>query len=112
MRIRTEEKSRCLVIHIEGELDHHTAEDIREKVDKIYDRTSCKDMVFDFEQVEFMDSSGIGMIIGRYKNAEKQGGQVFITGMDENIQKIFALSGLQKIVKSYANMQDFERERL
>lgn len=111
MEIRTEEKNRYLMVHIKGELDHHTAEEIREKIDKTYSRTSCKDIVFDFEQMEFMDSSGIGVIIGRYKNAKKQGGHVFVANMSESIQRIFNISGLHKIIKSYATMRDFENER-
>ena len=80
MKINMNEKGPAIYIFTEGEIDHHNAEELRDKIDGAYERSACKHMVFDFTKVTFMDSSGIGLLIGRYKNAEKRGGAVSIAG--------------------------------
>ena len=94
-------EERNLIIKIKGDIDHHTAEEIREKAEKEYKRLNAKNMIFNFEDVAFMDSSGIGMIIGRYKNIEKQGGNVAVCNVSENVKRIFNMSGLHKIISCY-----------
>lgn len=54
-----------MIAKIEGELDHHVAESIKNVIDEEYEKKSCKNLIFDFKNVNFMDSSGIGVIIGR-----------------------------------------------
>lgn len=103
-------KGSVLIIKLAGEIDHHSSGDLRDKIDKAYERFACKQIIFDFTQVTFMDSSGIGMVIGRYKNAEKQGGAVYITGMNDEIKRIYNISGLSKIVKNYATVEEAERQ--
>ena len=102
-------KGKSLYIRLEGEIDHHSAQDLREKIDMAFDPTDCRQMIFDFSSVTFMDSSGIGMIIGRYKNAKKRGGTVTITGMNPEIGRIFQISGLAKIIDSYASVEEAEK---
>lgn len=89
-----------------GEIDHHSADELREKVDKAYERSGCRHMIFDFTRVTFMDSSGIGMIIGRYKMTEKRGGLLSIVGMNDEVSRIFTISGLAKIIRSYATAEE------
>ncbi len=103
-------EDRNLVIKIEGDIDHHTSEEIREKIDRDYFREKAKNIVFELSSVSFMDSSGIGMLIGRYKNIEKQGGQVAICNVSENIERIFNMSGLQKIIKCYTTLDEALKE--
>lgn len=98
-----------LFAKLTGELDHHSSEDVRQAVDASFERSNCKYVVFDFSGVTFMDSSGIGVIIGRYKNAEKRGGQLAVTGMNGVMQRIFKISGLEKIVKSYITADEAEK---
>ena len=102
-------KGKSLYIKLEGEIDHHNAQPIRESIDKAFEPTDCTQMVFDFSSVTFMDSSGIGMIIGRYKDAKKRGGTVAIAGMTPEILRIFQISGLAKIIDSYATVEDAEK---
>jgi len=90
---------RILIAAPSGELDHHQAERLRAKIDAEYDKASCRHILLDMSGVTFMDSSGIGMIIGRYKNAEASGGRLIICGMSENISKIYEISGLAKIIQ-------------
>lgn len=99
-------ENRNLIVKIIGDIDHHTAEDIRDKAEKDFKRLNAKNIIFDFEEVSFMDSSGIGMIIGRYKNIEKQGGNVAVCNASENIKRIFNMSGLHKIIASYDTLEE------
>ena len=103
------QKGKILYIQLEGEIDHHSAQYIRESVDMAFDPTDCRQMIFDFSGVTFMDSSGIGMIIGRYKNAKKRGGTISIAGMSPEIGRIFQISGLAKIIDSYPSVEAAEK---
>lgn len=107
--ITVNESTLTLIVAMSGEIDHHTSEDIREKVDKAYERTGCRHIIFDFSRVTFMDSSGIGMIIGRYKHTEKRGGILSIAGMNDELSRIYKISGLAKIVKCFASVEEAER---
>ena len=67
MNVNYEEKDKLLILEITEEIDHHTTEKIRRKLDHEIERLLPKTTIFDFNQVSFMDSAGIGMLIGRYK---------------------------------------------
>lgn len=109
MDVQIKINNNCLLVTMGGELDHHSSEEAREKVDKFFERSGCRNIIFDFTRVTFMDSSGIGMIIGRYKNTEKCGGILSIVGMNDELSRIFHLSGLAKIVRCYASLADAEQ---
>ena len=102
------QKDKILYIKLEGEIDHHSVQGLREKIDAAFEPTDCKKIIFDFGEVTFMDSSGIGMIIGRYKNAQKRGGTVAIAGMSPEISRIYQISGLAKIINSFASVEEAE----
>lgn len=102
--MRTE--GRALVVAIGGDVDHHTADDIKTAIDSAYARVNAKDMVLDFSRVTFMDSSGIGMIIGRYKSVRQRGGALSVAGVNGDINRIFQLSGLPKIIQMFANVEN------
>ena len=89
---------RILIATLGGELDHVQAERLRGQIDAAYDKSPCKHIIFDMGAVTFMDSSGIGMVIGRYKNAEKRGGQLALVNMTDSIRRLYEVSGLSKIV--------------
>ncbi|MBE6012504.1 anti-sigma F factor antagonist [Anaeropeptidivorans aminofermentans] len=101
MDIATKTVNRNLIVNITGDIDHHSSDEIRNKIDKDIKRNNIKNIIFDFSNVSFMDSSGIGVIIGRYKLVEKQGGQVIACCIDGNIKRIFDVSGLSSILKTY-----------
>lgn len=92
-------KGRTLTIRLYADLDHHYALQIREKADRLIEQEGIKNIVFDFHGVEFMDSSGIGMIMGRYKKVIFIGGKVGVMGVGKNVDRIFQYSGLYKIVE-------------
>ena len=102
------QKGKVLYIHLEGELDHHSAKGFKEEIEKAFAPTDWRHIIFDLKEVSFMDSSGIGMIIGRYKNANERGGTVAIAGMSPELSRIYQISGLAKIINSYADVEEAE----
>lgn len=96
----------CLVVHLNCELDHHYTTILREKSDRMIDKGNIKNIIFDFTGVHFMDSSGIGFVMGRYKRVIFTGGKVAVSGMDSSIDRIFHLSGLYKIIEKYDTVKD------
>lgn len=98
-------RDRNLIIKVDGEIDHHTSIIIREKIDKEFSRNNAKNIIFDFSGIDFMDSSGIGVIMGRYRNAKQMGGKVAIAGVNASLDRIFNISGLHKIINNYENVE-------
>ncbi len=87
-----------LMIKLPTEIDHHKAVDISSKADRYIVSKEVNNVVFDFERTTFMDSSGIGIIIGRYKKIACFGGSVYAVNADSRIRRILLLSGLQNII--------------
>ena len=87
-----------LCIKMPKEIDHHNAEIISKKVDEFILSGKVNHIVFDFIDTEFMDSSGIGIIAGRYKKIHYLGGKVFILNAGKQVNRILLLSGIQKYV--------------
>lgn len=99
-----------LHIRLKADLDHHTAVAVRETADALLARSRAKHILFDFTGVDFMDSSGIGVIMGRYRQVIFQGGRIGVTGVGANVDRIFRISGLYKIVERYETAEDaFQR---
>lgn len=88
-----------LMIRMPQEMDHHNSVYISKAADKYILDKNVGNVVFDFERTNFMDSSGVGVIVGRYKKISCFGGKVFIVNADERIKRILSLSGLHKIVE-------------
>lgn len=96
----------CLIIKLNRELDHHIAITLREKSDRFIEKGNIKNIIFDFKNARFMDSSGIGVIMGRYKRVIFTGGKVAVTNVDSSVDRIFRLSGLYKIIGKYESIKD------
>ena len=94
-----------LIIKLGEDLDHHNCLHIRKQADKIIMNKNIKYIIFDFSGTEFMDSSGIGVIMGRYKKVIFIGGSVFVTSVSNNVDRIFKLSGLYKIIDKYDKVE-------
>ena len=99
VNIDYQEKDKLLTFRITEEIDHHWSEKIRRQVDDEIERYVPKRVIFDFDQVTFMDSAGIGMLIGRYKVVKMLGGNVEMINVKSNIKKILEMSGIPKIIK-------------
>lgn len=88
-----------LTIFLPHELDHHNAEDIRKQSDHLIERKHIKHVIFDFKGTNFMDSSGIGVIMGRYKKVSLLGGEVWASHVNNRMKKILLMSGVTKIMQ-------------
>lgn len=94
-----------LVVHMAGELDHHSAEEVRNKIDDKIDCNRYNVLIMDFNEVTFMDSSGIGVVIGRYKKLLLKGGKVCVINVKSSIKRVFELSGIFKIINSCDSLE-------
>ncbi|WDV47499.1 anti-sigma F factor antagonist [Clostridiaceae bacterium M8S5] len=95
-----------LVVRLNGELDHHTSEEVRKEIDDFFMTKSLKNIILDFKDLNFMDSSGIGLIIGRFKLVRDRKGEVKIINVDDRLMKMMTMSGIQKIAKFYDTLED------
>ena len=98
MNISYVKKDKLLMVEITEEIDHHIVEKIRRKVDDEITRYMPRKTIFDFGRVSFMDSAGIGMIIGRYKMMKLIGGEMEIVNISPNVKRILEMSGISKII--------------
>jgi len=98
LNTKYENKDKLLIFEITEEIDHHTTEKIRRKMDNEIQRYMPKKIIFDFNKVTFMDSAGIGMLIGRYKEVRRLGGVAELINVKPSIKKIFEMCGLLKII--------------
>lgn len=96
--------SKALVVKINEEIDHHSCNTLKDKLDVAINLSKIDKLIFDFTGVNFMDSSGIGLIMGRYKTIQKNAGKVVITGLQPTVKKIVKMSGLYKILEEYDNL--------
>lgn len=87
-----------LMIKMPDEVDHHKAAEICHMADAYITHSKVENVVFDFEDTHFMDSSGIGIIMGRYKKISCFGGHVYVIHADQRIRRMLAVSGMLKIV--------------
>ncbi len=97
------EKNRnTLIVRLAGELDQREAAGIRDEVDALLEDAQIRRLVFDLSRLRFMDSSGIGLIIGRYKRLRRRHGSVAVTGVDDRMNRIFDMAGLYQLVERLA----------
>lgn len=93
-----DENERMLTINFCGEIDHHTCLETAKKTDDVIRKYLPQKVVFDFEDVSFMDSSGIGMLLGRYKQLIRFGGKAEMKNLNNDMKRIFTMSGIFKII--------------
>ena len=91
-------KNRTLYIRPAGDLDHHNVEQIRTRADNLMTECEISNLVFDFEEVEFMDSAGIGLIMGRYRRIMHGGGRMKAVCVRPVVMRILKYSGLYQIM--------------
>ena len=99
MENRFEIQGSCLTVHLPKEVDHPVSDDIRRESDDIMRKQYIRTMVFDFSGTAFMDSSGIGLIMGRYRAMGMRGDCIRATGVSVYIEKLLHLSGVYKFVE-------------
>lgn len=99
-------EKRSLIVPIEGELDHHLAGILRSKIDPVLAREGISDIIYDFEKTEFMDSSGIGMIMGRHRQVAYLGGRSGVCHVGRAMDRLLRMSGLYRIVEKFESIQE------
>ena len=92
------ENEKLLIFKITDEIDDCSVQKIRRKADYEIERYMPRKVVFDFDSVTFMDSAGIGLIIGRYKFTNMLGGKLEVANLTQNVKKIFEMSGILKLI--------------
>ena len=92
------EEEKILIIKITNEIDDHNVQMIRRKADYEIERYMPRKVIFDFDSVTFMDSAGIGLLIGRYKLAKMLGAKLEIRNLTKSVEKIFKMSGVLKLI--------------
>lgn len=92
------EDKKILVFKITDEIDDCSVQKIRRKADYEIERYMPRKVVFDFDSVTFMDSAGIGLIIGRYKFTNMLGGKLEVANLTQSVRKIFEMSGILKLI--------------
>ncbi len=98
MQIKNRIYNNVLYVVLEGELDEHTAKYTTSVLDKLFGSGGFRQIIIDLSEMTFMDSTGIGVLIGRYKKMKKQGIGIFITNPSYHAEKIFKLTGLYEIM--------------
>ncbi len=98
MELYVEYEGSTLIFRLVGELDEHSAEFVRRKLDNAMSDGNYSAIVFDLARLSFMDSTGIGVIIGRYKTARKLNKNVYVKNPSATVDKIFKMSGLYEII--------------
>ena len=97
MPVAIEYQDETMRARLSGEIDHHSSKEIREELDEAISRALPQKLVMDFTEVSFMDSSGIGLIMGRYKQISIFGGQLVIAGLSAQQKKVMRLAGLDRL---------------
>lgn len=88
-----------LIFYMPKELDHHVAKSLCKELDLLVESFMVQELILDFEKTQFMDSSGIGVIIGRGKNMQFRGGKLYAAHMGKRVKMIFDSAGLERIVE-------------
>ncbi|MCL2694125.1 MAG: anti-sigma factor antagonist [Oscillospiraceae bacterium] len=88
-----------LIIELSGEIDHHSLKTMREPIDSQIEQHTPRVLILDFAKVSFMDSSGIGLILGRRRITESYGGKVYLRNASGYVEKLIKLAGLSNMIK-------------
>lgn len=91
-----EEENRTVAV-LSGEIDHHTAKILRTEIDFALRENQPHELILDFSDVDFMDSSGIGLVMGRYKLMQELDGKVTVKNPSAHIRKVMRLSGIDRL---------------
>ena len=95
-----------LVIRLSGELDMLVSDKLRQDVDQNLEKGKITNLIVNMENVTFIDSSGLGFLLGRYKKMAAIDGKMYIVGAKASVEKILNFSGINKLIPLYANERD------
>lgn len=100
-----EAKGQVLVIHLPKELDHHNCRNLLNETDLLLAENYVSRLVFDFSKTAFMDSSGIGILLNRYKQMSRSGGTMAFYGAGKQIIRILNIGGVAKLIRGYQSKE-------
>lgn len=103
MKEMYEQTKQGLIIRLPKEIDHHSVDEIKNKIDKKIEYDCVANIIFDFNNTEFMDSSGIGLLLGRYRMVQYIGGRISVVNVSDNIIKMMRMSGVDKFITICGN---------
>ncbi len=106
MEVTCKTTGRALVAALRGELDHHNAALVRQELESRFSAAGMRHLIFDLSELRFMDSSGLGILIGRYKTVSALGGQTRIAAPTEQADRLLRLAGIHKIIPIYESLSD------
>ncbi len=101
-----EAKGQILIIHLPKELDHHNCRNLKYETDLLLSENYVSKVVFDFSKTEFMDSSGIGVLLNRYKQMHMNGGKVNLYGVNNQVNRILNVGGICKVMPLYETKEE------
>lgn len=101
-----------LIYYLPEELDHFAADMIKRKTDALFETEIFRFLIFDFSKTDFMDSSGIGLITGRFRKVHDYGGKAYAVGVKEPIDRVLKMSGIYRIVEKMDSMESVKSEML
>ncbi len=96
-----EARGKVLVIHLPKELDHHNCRNLKYETDLLMAENYINKVVFDFSRTEFMDSSGIGILLNRYKQMARSGGRVTLYGASAQVGRVLTIGGIWKLMEHF-----------
>ncbi|MDD3252464.1 MAG: anti-sigma factor antagonist [Lachnospiraceae bacterium] len=96
-----EARGQVLVIHLPKELDHHNSRNLKYETDLLLSENYINKVVFDFSRTEFMDSSGIGILLNRYKQMARSGGSVALYGVNAQVGRVLTIGGIGKLMEHF-----------
>lgn len=101
-----EAKAQSLIVHLPKELDHHNCKNLRYDTDLILAEHCISKIIFDFTKTEFMDSSGIGVLLSRYKQMERSGGNIVLYGVKAQAERILSIGGIFRLAVRCATKEE------
>lgn len=104
--IRTESDGEACVIVVRGEIDVYTSSGLRERIVGAIDEEGCTDLIVDLQDVGFIDSSGLGVLVGGLRRARERGGALRLVCTRESILKTFRITGLDKVFPVFATLDE------
>ena len=98
-----------LLVGLDGELDHYCAQSVRRELDGMLRDPTVRQLILDFSGLTFMDSSGIGVILGRYRVLRERGGSMGVMHMNDHVSRIFHMSGMDRVIHQLDKVQEARR---
>ena len=109
MKRQFEKTKNALVVFLTGEIDQFAASELKSRIDVEMENSGKRNLIIDLSGVSLMDSSGIGLIVGRYKNLKPLGGKVVVSGGKNGVKKVVELSGITKLIPYFEDVEKADK---